>query len=63
MDAAVNNAIQANQTSLESQIQFAVARKSLDSARIQGEALAQLIEVAAQIGKAVGAGEQFDAMG
>lgn len=60
---AIDNVVQARQQSLDTQIQFAVARKALDMTKVQGDALVQLIEAAAGVGKAVGAGENFDALG
>lgn len=63
MDAAISSVLQAKQSSLESQIQSSVARKSLDMTRLVGEGLVQMLEATAQLGKAVGAGEQFDALG
>lgn len=59
----VANAIQAKQADLQSQIQFAVARKVLDNAEVQGKAVVQLIQAAANAGKAEGMGENFDATG
>lgn len=63
MDAAIASAVQAKQADLGSQIQFAVARQALDMAKLQGEGMVQLIETAAQLGKAVDAGVNFDALG
>jgi hypothetical protein len=60
---AISSVIQSQQSALDTQIQFAIAAKALDMAKVQGDALNQMLEAAAQIGKAVGAGENFDAMG
>lgn len=59
---AINSVLQAKQTSLDSQVQMAVARKALDIAKVQGDALNQMLAVAARIGKGVGTGENFDAI-
>lgn len=59
----ITSVVQAQQADLLSQVQFAVAKKALDNAKVQGEAVVQLIQSAARVGKTAGAGENFDATG
>ena len=58
---AVQDVLSAQQSALQTRIQFALAAKSLDAVKSQGEAIVQLVQAAASIGKAIGSGEQFDA--
>ena len=53
--------IAAQQSAVAQKIGYAVMAKQNDAMQQQGEAAAQLVEQAAQIGKAIGAGENFDA--
>lgn len=57
----VATAMQAQQTALATQIQAGCMRKVLDSMELQGEAVAKLLDSAAQRSKAAGLGERFDA--
>ena len=61
VDGAIANALAAQAGSIKSQVATAVAAKSLDAVKQQGEAVAQLIEQVAQISKAIGKGANFDA--
>ena len=63
MNDAVNSVMQARQVALDTQIQMAVARRALDTQEATGQALVALIDAAAGIGREVGLGEQFDAVG
>jgi hypothetical protein len=63
MSEAVGSVMQAEQVALATQVQMAVARKVLDSQASQGEAVVQLLKAAAQISRAAGLGERFDAIG
>lgn len=53
----------AQQSALQLQIGVAVARKSLDATQLQGDAVNQLLADAAALSKAIGKGENFDAVG
>ncbi|MGC4006416.1 MAG: putative motility protein [Pirellulales bacterium] len=48
---------------LASQVTIAVAKKSQDAAKAQGEAVVQLLQDAANLAKAAGKGGSFDAVG
>lgn len=60
---AAQAATQIQQSQLGFEIGMAVAKKGLDAQKAQGEAAVQLIEAAAQLGKAPGLGQNFDAVG
>lgn len=62
-DAAINSVIDAKTAQTQSQIGFALAAKSLDAQRSQGDAMVELIEAAGQMGKAIGRGQNFDSVG
>jgi len=67
MLGAVQSVIQANQAALGQQIQAAVAREQLDQMKLQGRAVADMLgealtQAADRSGKAIGRGENFDAM-
>ncbi len=56
-------ATQMSQAQLGYNVGIAVAKKGLDAYEAQGEAVVQLLEAAAQMSKAIGLGENFDAVG
>jgi hypothetical protein len=58
---AVQSVLAAQQSSVQAQIQTAIASKQLSAARQQGAALVQLITAAGNISKAIGSGANFDA--
>jgi hypothetical protein len=53
---------QAQQGSLRFQTDIALAKKSLDATKSQGEAIVQLLEAAAAIGNSEGKGTGLDAV-
>jgi hypothetical protein len=57
----VSSALQAKQTALASQVQAGCMRKVLDSMELQGQAVNQLLQDAAQRSKDPGMGQKFDA--
>ena len=61
IDPAIGSVIAAKESALQSQIAVALAEKALSSRQQQGDAIVQLIDNAANIGKAIGRGESFDA--
>lgn len=63
MDEAAASVLQARQVALATQIQTSVAKKALDMAKVQGDAVNQMLQSAAQIGKAPGKGESLDCVG
>ncbi len=60
---SVQAATQIKQAQLGFEVSMAVAKKGLDAQKAQGEAAVQLLEAAAQLSKAIGLGENFDAVG
>lgn len=60
---AAQQLIDVQQQAVQQQVAYAVAGKALDSVEQQGDAAVALVEQAAQLGKAVGAGGQFDKFG
>ena len=60
IDGAIGSVLAAQSGAIKSEIAGAVAGKQLDALKQQGEAAAQLVENAAQVGKAVGKGQNFD---
>ena len=60
-DPALQSVLSAQQCALQSQIQMAVASKQLGAAKQQGQAMVALINAAANVGKAIGQGANFDA--
>jgi hypothetical protein len=63
LDPAVSSVMAAKDNALRTQINYAVAAKQLDATQQQGEAVNQLIEQAAQLGKSLTSGQGFDAVG
>ena len=57
VDAVTQRVLATQQAQVISQVHVAIQSKALDAARQQGEAYAQLIEQAAQIGKSVDTGK------
>ena len=53
---------QAQQESVRFQIDIALAKKSLDATKSQGEAVVQLLEAAAAVGSSEGKGAELDAV-
>lgn len=62
IDPATDSLMQAQQGALHSQISVALQKKQLDALKQQGAALVELLEAAAALSKAVGKGDQFDAI-
>ena len=62
IDPAISSVIAAKQSAVQSQIAIALAEKSLSATKQQGDAIVQLIRDAGHLGKAIGRGEQFDAV-
>jgi hypothetical protein len=62
VDPTISSLLAAKENAIQSQAAFAVAAKSLSAQKQQGDAMVQLIEAAAQMSKAVGRGESFDAI-
>jgi hypothetical protein len=60
-DPAIQSVLAAQQAALQAQIQMALASKQLSAAKQQGQALVELISAAANVGKAIGSGDTFDA--
>jgi transcriptional accessory protein Tex/SPT6 len=52
----------AQQDALRTQVNMAVAKKGLDAAKAQGQAIVQLLQDIAGMNKTAGKGEQFDAV-
>jgi len=62
IDPAISSVLAAKQAAVKSQIAFALAAKSLDAQKQQGDAAVKLIDAARQTGKEIGRGTQFDAV-
>ena len=62
-DAAIAAASEISQFQVREQIAYALMAKQLDAVRQQGDAAAQLLQAAAQAGKAVGKGHGLDLVG
>lgn len=60
---AINSVIQAKSDAVRQQIGISVTAKSLDVSKQQGEAVNQLLDAAASLSKAIGKGQNFDAVG
>ena len=60
--SCTSGASQAQQGAMRFQIDIALAKKSLDATKSQGEAIVQLLEAAAAIGNSEGKGAGVDAM-
>ncbi|MCA9270949.1 MAG: hypothetical protein KDA41_20855 [Planctomycetales bacterium] len=63
IDSAISSVIAAKESAIQTQVQFALAAKSLSAQKQQGEAMVQLVEAVAQMGKSLGRGLLFDAAG
>ncbi len=59
----VNSVMHAQRVAMANEVQMSVTKKVLDNMELQGAAINQLLQSAAQIGKAVGKGQNFDAIG
>ena len=62
IDGAISSVLAAKESALKTQIGFAIASKQLKAQEQQGEAMTELLEAAAQLGKAIGRGTSFDAI-
>ena len=62
IDPAIPSLLAAKQIAIQTQAAFAVAAKSLAAQKQQGDAMVQLIEAVAQLGKALGRGQLLDAV-
>jgi hypothetical protein len=60
---AASSVASASQAALRGEINIAIAKKSLDSLRTQGEAQAQMLEVAVRLSIAAGKGQSIDLSG
>lgn len=60
--SACSSVMAAQSEALTHQINFAVLRKQQEASKAQGDAAVQLLQSAANVGKAIGKGQQFDAM-
>jgi len=63
IDGAISSLLAAKDSALRTEISFAIAGKQLDAQQQQGEAVTELLEAAAQLGKAIGRGGGFDTVG
>jgi hypothetical protein len=59
-DPAIQTVLAAKDAALQAQILMALASKQLAAAKQQGQAQVELIRAAAQVGKAIGSGANFD---
>ena len=61
-DAAIQSVLTAQQGATQSQIAVAIAAKGQQASQAQGDAAVQLVQAAAQVGRAEGRGGEFDAV-
>lgn len=60
--SACSSVMAAQSEALTHQINFAVLRKQQEASKAQGDAAVQLLQSAANVGKAIGNGQHFDAI-
>jgi len=60
-DPAIQTVLAAKDAALQAQILMALASKQLTAQKQQGQAIVELINSAANVGKAIGSGANFDA--
>jgi len=60
---AINAVLAAKSSTTRQQIGIALLAKSQAASKQQGQAVVQLLEATAQLGKALGKGHHFDAVG
>ncbi|MCA9246365.1 MAG: hypothetical protein KDA42_04590 [Planctomycetales bacterium] len=60
LDPAISSTLAAQESALQTQIQFALAGKALEAARQSGQTAVQLLESAAQISPSINTGSGFD---
>ena len=63
VDNAVSSVLAAKEAATRQQIGFALLAKSQGAAKQQGQAAIQLLEATAQLSRALGKGQNFDAVG
>ncbi len=63
IDPAISSVVAAKNGALQSQVTMAVEAKRLDATEAVGEAIVELLQVAAQMSKSLGKGVKFDAQG
>ncbi|MCA9234800.1 MAG: hypothetical protein KDA44_04990 [Planctomycetales bacterium] len=61
VDCAIESVMSAQAASTRTQIDVALLAKGQDVAQAQGQVVVEMLNSAAQIGKALGKGGQFDA--
>ncbi len=61
-NAAIQSLLAAQKSAVHNQIGFAVAKKSLDAQQAAGDAVNQLLQDAASLGKAIGKGQGLDTL-
>ena len=62
-DAAIGGVLDAQQSSVQSQIQFSIMAKQLEAQRQAGQAAVDLLSSALQLSKEAGKGDGFDGVG
>ena len=62
VDPAIASVIAAKDSAVRTQVVFAIAEKSLSAQKQQGEAMVQLLESIAQMGKAIDRGTRLDTL-
>ena len=63
IDSAINAVQAAKASATQQQIGIALLAKSQQATKQQGDAVVQLLEATAQLSKALGKGQLFDAVG
>lgn len=63
IDSAIHSVLDAQAAATQQQIAYALLAKAQAATKIQGQAIANLLQQAATMGKAVGKGQQLDTVG
>ena len=63
INSAISSVIEAKNAATQQQIAYALLAKSQAVVKAQGQAATELLQAAANIGKALGRGQQFDVVG
>jgi hypothetical protein len=62
IDSAISTTLAAHNAATQQQIAYALLAKSQEMVKVQAQAATNLLQAAANMGKALGKGQQFDAV-
>jgi hypothetical protein len=63
MDPAINSVIEAKFAATQQEIAYALLAKAQAMGKVQAQAATEMLQAAANMGKAIARGQQFDAVG